>query len=443
MKVAIVGTGYVGLVTGTCLASLGHAVTCVDSDRARVDTIARGEPPFHEPGLPELLGRALRERRLSVTSALDRAIAESELSILAVGTPADGERIDLRAVTAAAREIGRALREVERYHVVVVKSTVVPGTTDTVVRDVLESASGRRVGDFGLCMNPEFLREGSAVADFMNPDRIVIGACDARAAEVVGELYRRFACPKLVTSPRNAEMIKYTANALLALLVSFSNELAGLCEAVPGLEEGRVMAGVHLDRRFTPAANGAPEILSYLRAGIGFGGSCLPKDVDALRSFGAERGVEMPLLDAVAVVNRERPRRVVGLLESALDGLAGRTVAILGLAFKPGTDDVRASPALALIPVLLERGAAVRVYDPMVHGAAGLDARVAVSPDVTAALAGADAALIATAWPQFRELDWKTLVGTMRRKLIVDGRGGLDGVSLPEGTTRLRIGRGG
>src|SRR5262249_31623239 len=313
MRVAIVGTGYVGLVTGTCLASLGHTVTCVDSDRARVDATARGGPPFQEPGLPELLRRALAEGRLSVTSVLDRAIAESDVSILAVGTPAREERIDLGAVTTAAGEIGRALRDVRHYHVVVVKSTVVPGTTDTVLREVLESASGRRVGAFGLCMNPEFLREGSAVADFMNPDRIVIGACDARSAEAVGQLYERFTCPKLVTTPRNAEMIKYTANALLALLVSFSNELAGLCEAIPGLDESRVMAGVHLDRRLTPAGDGAPEILTYLRAGIGFGGSCLPKDVDALRSFGAEQGVEMPLLDAVARVNRERPRRVVTL----------------------------------------------------------------------------------------------------------------------------------
>jgi UDPglucose 6-dehydrogenase/GDP-mannose 6-dehydrogenase len=440
MKVTIVGTGYVGLVTGSCLASLGHTVACVDTDRARVETIARGEPPFHEPGLPELLRAAIREDRLSVTTVLDRAIAESDVSVLAVGTPALGERIDLGAVTAAAGEVGRALRQIDRYHVVVVKSTVIPGTTDTVVRHALETAAGRRVGEFGLCMNPEFLREGSAVADFMTPDRIVIGACDARSAEVVGELYRGFSCPKVVTSPRNAEMIKYAANALLALLVSFSNELAGLCEAVPGLDEERVMAGVHLDRRLTPPGGSPPDILSYLRAGIGFGGSCLPKDVDALRSFGAERGVETPLLDAVAVVNRERPRRVVALLEAALGGLAGRTVAILGLAFKPGTDDVRASPALALIPLLLERGALVRAYDPMVRAAA-LDVRVDLCSDAGTALAGADAALITTAWPAFRDLDWRALTRAMRRKLILDGRNALAGVPLPEDTTYLRIGQ--
>jgi len=198
------------------------------------------------------------------------------------------------------------------------------------------------------------------------------------------------------------------------------------------------MAGVHLDRRLTPAGNGALEILTYLRAGIGFGGSCLPKDVDALRSFGAERGVEMPLLDAVAKVNRERPRRVVALLEGALGGLAGRTIAILGLAFKPGTDDLRASPALAVIPVLVERGATVRAYDPMVRTVAGLD----VTADVAAALAGADAALVATAWPAFRELEWAKAAATMRRPVIVDGRGGLEGVPLPEGVTYIRIGQG-
>jgi len=291
-------------------------------------------------------------------------------------------------------------------------------------------------------MNPEFLREGSAVADFMKPDRIVIGAWDARSAQIVGELYRGFSCPKLVTNLRNAEMIKYTANGLLALLVSFSNEIAGLCEAMPGLDEASVMAGVHLDRRFTTMAGTAPAIVGYLRAGIGFGGSCLPKDVDALRAFAVERGVGTPVLDAAATVNGERPRRVVELLDAALGGIASRTVAVLGLAFKPGTDDVRASPALALIRVLLEHGVVVRAYDPLVRASAAIDARVALCPDPGAALAGADAALIATAWPEFRDLDWHALTRTMRRRVILDGRAALHEVVLPADATYLRIGQG-
>jgi UDPglucose 6-dehydrogenase/GDP-mannose 6-dehydrogenase len=441
MRVAIVGTGYVGLVTGSCLASLGHTVTCVDTDPARVKTIARGEPPFHEPGLAELLHGVLRDGRLSATSSVADAIHDTDVSIIAVGTPTDGGRIDLAAVAAAAGEIGRALREARHYHVVVVRSTVLPGTTDTVVRDALVAASGRLLGDFGLCMSPEFLREGSAIGDFMHPDRIVIGACDARAAEVVTTLYHSFTCPKIVTSPRNAEMIKYAANALLALLVSFSNEVAGLCEAVPGLDEARIMAGVHLDRRFTPPAGESAEILTYLRAGIGFGGGCLPKDVDALRAFAADRGISMPILDAVARVNIERPGRVVALVEAALGGLRGRTVAVLGLAFKPGTDDVRASPALATIRALLERGATVHAHDPLVRVVPELDGRAAVSADVGAALASADAAVIATAWPVFRQLDWHAITRAMRRRIVLDARDVLRGIPLPEDVTLLRIGQ--
>ncbi|HJW70314.1 MAG TPA: nucleotide sugar dehydrogenase, partial [Candidatus Binatia bacterium] len=221
MKLAVVGTGYVGLVTGACLASLGHTVACVDADPRRAELIARGEPPFHEPGLGELLRRALQNGRLAVVPSVEDAVVDSTLSILAVGTPSRDGRIDLGAIEAAAAAVGRALRGRAGYHVVVVKSTIVPGTTDTVVRRAVERAAGRTLGEFGLCMNPEFLREGSAVADFMNPDRIVLGSSDTRAAGVLAELYAGFDCPKLVTSLRNAEMIKYAANTLLATLVSY------------------------------------------------------------------------------------------------------------------------------------------------------------------------------------------------------------------------------
>jgi UDPglucose 6-dehydrogenase/GDP-mannose 6-dehydrogenase len=439
MKVAVVGTGYVGLVTGAGLASLGHTVSCVDTDAQRVALVGRGEPPFHEPGLPELLRAGLATGRLRATTVLEDAMAESDVSILAVGTPPDGERIDLRAVVAAAGQIGAALARLGRYHVVAVKSTVVPGTTEGPVRAAVEQASGRTVGEFGLCMNPEFLREGSAVADFTHPDRIVIGASDVRAAAVMGELYRGLPCATLVTTPRNAEMIKYAANALLATMVSFSNEVAGLCERFPGLDEETVMAGVHLDRRLAPPG-GPPGILAYLRAGIGFGGSCLPKDVNALRSFAAERGVEMPLLDAVMRVNQTRGARVVSLLADALGGLQGRTVAVLGLAFKPGTDDVRESPALGVIGHLRAAGALVRTYDPLVRAMPDLDG-AALAADAGTALAGADAAVIVTAWPEFRALDWHRLAGTMRRCVILDGRALLTASDLPANAVYLRIGR--
>ena len=283
-------------------------------------------------------------------------------------------------------------------------------------------------------MNPEFLREGSAVTDFMRPDRIVVGRLDARSGDVLAELYAAFDCPKLFTTLRNAEMIKYTSNALLATLVSFSNEVAAVCEALPGLDEATVMEGVHLDRRLAPA----PGLCSYLRAGIGFGGSCLPKDVDALRALAAAHAVPTSLLDAVVAVNRARPDRVTALLDAALGGLAGRTVAVLGLAFKPGTDDLRDSPALALIEALRAGGAEVRACDPLVGHADG----VPLVPTPAAALAGADAALIATAWPEFRTLDWAALTRGMRRRLVLDGRGTLAGVTLPADVTYLRIGVG-
>ena len=431
MKVAIVGTGYVGVVTGACLASLGHEITCVDSDPRRAALVAGGEAPFHEPGLAERLGAALECGRLRVAGSVEEAVRDSDVSILAVGTPFGGERIDLGAIEAGATAVGRALREANGYHVVAVKSTVVPGTTDTVVRRAVEAASGRSAGEFGLCVNPEFLREGSAVADFLHPDRIVIGRWDPRSGAVLAELYADFHCPTLITGLRNAEMIKYAANALLATLVSYSNEIAGLCERMPGLDEGTVMSGVHLDRRLTPLDDRSgrpPGILAYLSAGIGFGGSCLPKDIDALRAF------------AVAAVNRERPGRVVGLLAASLGGLAGANVALLGLAFKPGTDDCRDSPALALAARLLEEGARVSAYDPLIQTVPGLDRRVGVCTAAEAALAGADAAVVATAWPEFAALDWHALTRAMRRRVILDGRNALRGVALPADTTYLRIG---
>lgn len=435
MKVTIIGTGYVGLVSGACLAALGHAVACVDTDPRRRAAIAHGEAPFHEPGLAELLEPALRAGRLAVAATVEEAIAESALSILAVGTPpGDDGGIDLAAIEAVATAVGRALRGRDGYHTIAVKSTVVPGTTDTVVRRALETASGRAAGEFGLCVNPEFLREGSAVADFMRPDRIVIGCLDVRSGDVLAELYAGFDCPKLFTTLCNAEMIKYASNALLATLVSFSNEVAALCEAMPGLDEETVMAGVHLDRRLAPA----PGICSYLRAGIGFGGSCLPKDVSALRTLAAGRSVPTPLLDAVVAVNRARPGRVTALLDAALGGLRGRTVAVLGLAFKPDTDDLRDSPALALIEALRAAEAEVRAYDPLVRAAAGL----ALADTPAAALDGADAAVIATAWPEFRALDWFALTRCMRRRMLLDGRGALGGVVLPADVTYLRIGVG-
>ncbi|MBI2910174.1 MAG: UDP-glucose/GDP-mannose dehydrogenase family protein [Chloroflexi bacterium] len=446
MRVTIFGTGYVGLVTGACLASLGHDVACVDVQVDRIELVKRAKSPFHEPGLGEILRKGLDEGRLRPTTDFQQAMSGSEFSIIAVGTPPGQGGADLSFVEVAAAQIGQSLGQASEYHVVVVKSTVPPGTSDTMVRRILEEQSGRRVGEFGLCMCPEFLREGSAVDDFMHPDRIVIGRWDERSGRALAGLFGVFDCPVVQTSLRNAEMIKYTSNALLSVLISFSNEIASLCEATPDTDVETVMDALHLDRRLSPLVNGqrvTPGLLSYLRAGAGFGGSCLPKDTSALRSFAAACQVETSLLDAAVRVNLRRPAQLAEMADGALGGLAGRTVAVLGLAFKPGTDDLRDSPSLAIMRHLLERGARVKAYDPVVLGKAELaaDPRVVLCHTPETVLADVDAALIATAWPEFAEWNWDALCKLMRRPVILDGRSALRHVALPVDASYWCVGR--
>jgi UDPglucose 6-dehydrogenase len=447
MDITIVGTGYVGLVTGACLADLGHRVVCVDIDEQRVEAIRRAEPLFHEPGLPELVRRGVDSGRLRAQTDLPTAVAGSDVTILAVGTPSANGPIDLTALLSAAEQVGQALRFHPGYPVVAVKSTVVPGTTDSIVRRTLEAASGRKVGDFGLCVNPEFLREGSAVADFLAPDRLVIGQCDERAGLLLDRVYESFDAPRVFTSLTNAELIKYTSNALLATLISFSNEIAALCESLPGADADLVMDGVHLDRRLSPSVNGAriqPGILEYLRAGCGFGGSCLPKDVNALRHYARQRGTGSGLLDAVMQINDGRPSRLVQMAESVLGTVDGAVIAVLGVAFKAGTDDIRSSPGLVVVQRLIEKGAEVRVYDSLALPGLPphLSTRVTVCTRAEDALAGADAALITTGSPEIAAWNWTDLVARMRRFAIVDGRNTLRGVHLPAHVVYRAIGRG-
>lgn len=368
MKITIVGTGYVGLVTGVGLAAIGHAVTCVDYDERKIAAIATGKAPFFEPGLDELLIEQRASGRLQASTSLEDSLRDANVSIIAVGTPSNETGIDLSYIRQAARAIGKQLPTIARYHVVVVKSTVVPTTTDTVVREELEAASGMVSGrDFGLAMNPEFLSEGRAVEDFTKPDRIVIGASTPQASSVLAEMYAAFNCPVLQTTPRNAEMVKYAANALQATLISFSNEIAGICESVSGLDEATVMRGVHLDKCWgAPGSDGKSRFagaVSYLRAGIGFGGSCFPKDLRALRAFARSEGADVPILNSVLQVNEERAGRVVDLLASQVGALHDKRIAVLGLAFKPETDDVRESPGVRISKLLLQRGADVVLHD--------------------------------------------------------------------------------
>jgi len=429
MKISIVGTGYVGLVSGVCLAEMGHNVTCVDVDPSKVESINAAIPPIHEKNLDKLLAKVCGAN-FRATTDLRAAVMDSGLSMIAVGTPFDGEEIDLQYIRAAARQIGEILRDKPGYHVVAVKSTVVPGTTTDVVLPVLEEASGKKAGrDFGVGMNPEFLREGEAVQDFLFPDRIVIGGIDERTLDVMAELYQPFrGVDILCTNPRTAEMIKYTANSLLATMISFSNEIGNLCAAIPGVDVTEVMRGVHLDKRLSPilpdGSRITPSFTTYLEAGCGFGGSCFPKDVKALIAHGRKLGAGMDLLDSVIRVNLAQPQRMLELLGRQIEKLTDLPVTVLGMAFKPGTDDIRESPALAVIQGLLDRGARVTAFDPVARGEAEKHfgkGSIEFAESLEDAVDGAKAVLLMTRWPEFDSLPG--LVAAMDDPpVLIDGR---------------------
>jgi len=435
MKVSIIGTGYVGLVTGACLAEKGHDVTCVDIDPNRVSALNRAESPIFEAGLDDLL-RAHVGRSLQATTDLAHAVLATDITLIAVGTPFDGREIDLTAVLRASRQIGAALKAKDGYHVVVVKSTVVPGTTDRHVLPALEEASGKRAGvDFGVAMNPEFLSEGEAVNDFLFPDRLILGGIDDRSIDALERLYEPFKeVPRLRTNTRTAEMTKYASNALLATLISFSNELANLGAAIGEIDTIEVMRGVHLSQYFRGRnKEGLPAITAFLAAGCGFGGSCLTKDVSALIAHGEAAGNPMPLLRSVIRVNQEQPRRTVGLLRKHWPSLADLKVAVLGLSFKPGTNDVRESPAFPIMQELVDEGAVVTAYDPVaLHEARTLfpEPKVRYCETLEEAISGADAVIVVTPWQEFSGLPAR-LNREQRRVVFVDGRRTFDKGSVP------------
>lgn len=429
MRISVIGTGYVGLVSGACLAEVGHECICVDVDAVKIDRINRGETPIHETGLDVMVRRLVGDKRLVASTDLRAAVLATDVTFIAVGTPFDGQRIDLRFVCEAARQIGAALREKAAYHVVVVKSTVVPGTTDEVVLPALEAASGKRAGvDFGVGMNPEFLTEGVAVADFMQPDRIVLGGIDSRTVDVQRQVYAAFdETPVLATNNKTAEMIKYTSNSVLATLISFSNEIGNVCSALGGVDVAEVMRGVHLARYFSAQLDDgrrvSAPITAFLWAGCGYGGSCLPKDTKALSAHAAAHGEAMPLLDAVIETNRRQPARLVALLAKHFPKLEGLRVAVLGLAFKQDTDDMRESPAIPIIGMLIDKGAIVTAYDPVAGDTARaeLPLQVGFADSLLAAIDGAQAVLLLTRWDEFRQLP-QMLAGRANAPLVIDGR---------------------
>jgi UDPglucose 6-dehydrogenase len=429
MNISVIGTGYVGLVSGACLAEKGHHVTCVDIDSDKVKLINDGKSPIHEKGLTELLQKNIGST-FQATTDLKNAVINSDISIIAVGTPFDGDYIDLTYIRQVSKDIGRVLAEKDQYHVVVVKSTVVPGTTDQVVLPILEQESGKTAGvEFGVGMNPEFLREGEAVSDFMDPDRIVIGGIDDQTRIIMQEVYSVFDGVDIVsTNNKTAEMIKYTANSLLATLISFSNEIGNLCASVGNVDVVEVMKGVHKDKRFSPIlANGdrvEPGFLSYLAAGCGFGGSCFPKDVKALIAHGKSAGNSMSVLDAVIRTNEKQPERVISLLHKHFEDLKDKRIAVLGLAFKPGTDDMRESPAIPIVNYLIDSGSIIKAYDPVArHEAEKLfgTQKISYFDNLEEAISQADAILLLTGWKEFEGLP-KLINGNITDPLFIDGR---------------------
>ncbi len=411
MKIAVVGTGYVGLVAGACFAETGNEVICVDKDESKVRLLRRGKMPIYEPGLEELVRRNRAEKRLVFTTALPMAVRQSSIVFIAVGTP-QGEdgAADLQHVLEVARLVARAMNG---YKVIVDKSTVPVGTAEK-VREVVRRETTH---PFSVVSNPEFLKQGAAVEDFLKPDRVVVGAEDPRATELMTELYSPFTrtgAPIMIMDCASAEMCKYAANALLACRISFMNEVATVCELF-GADVDQVRRAIGADRRIGP---------SFLFPGVGYGGSCFPKDVKALLKFSQEKGYDFKILCATEQVNAAQKARIVSRIEAHFGTLKGKTIAVWGLAFKPRTDDMREAPAITIIEALLTAGAKVQAYDPQATRIAKgiFGSRIAYAEKSYDALTGADALVLVTEWNEFREPDFAKMRKLMRSPVIFDGR---------------------
>ncbi len=418
MKITIFGSGYVGLVTGACLADAGNHVVCVDVDERKIAMLNRGEIPIHEPGLDALVRRNAAAGRLRFTLDADEGVAHGLFLLIAVGTPPDEDgSADLRHVLSVARTIGERMGE---YKVVITKSTVPVGTADKVREAVRGAILRRGLGlAFDTVSNPEFLKEGAAIADFMKPDRVVVGTDSERAAQLMRALYEPFTRNHdrmIVMDIRSAELTKYAANAMLATKISFMNELANLAEHF-GADIEQVRLGIGSDPRIG---------YSFIYPGVGYGGSCFPKDVKALARSAAEVGYEARILDAVESVNARQKRRLLDKIRAHFETLEGRTFALWGLAFKPNTDDMREAASRVLIESLLDAGAQVRAYDPVAMTEArrlyGERAALALCRDADEALAGADALVIVTEWQEFRSPDFEAIKGSLKHPVIFDGR---------------------
>jgi len=429
-NICVIGVGYVGLVTGACLADLGNHVVCLNRNKEKSDNLKKGILPIYEPGLQEIVVRNYKAGRLDFTTSYDEALKGADLVFIAVGTPPGSEgEADLSHVEAAAKGIAQAMTG---PLIIVNKSTVPIGTGDWVAEVVRKNKDNDL--PFAVVSNPEFLREGSAVHDFMNPDRVVLGSLDREAAEEVAQLYRPLGCPILITDLRTAEMIKYASNAFLATRISFINEIASICEAL-GADVKEVARGMGMDKRIG---------LSYLEAGLGGGGRCLPKDVRALAHMAATHGAHPQLLRAVMEINHDQRLRVIQRLREILGTLREKTIGVLGLAFKPNTDDMREAPSIEIVHLLQHEGARIKAYDP-----AAMENAKRILGDITYCASpyevaeGSDALIVVTEWNEFKQLDMARVKASMRQPVLIDGRNIYDPKRMRElGFIYRGIGRG-
>lgn len=412
--ISVVGQGYVGIVTSVCFAEMGYNVICVDVDEDKINLINSGISPIFEPLVSELLIKALKQNKLVATTDILKAVVNSDATFITVGTPTVNKKIDLTAIKSATEIVGRGLADKTSYHLVVIKSTVIPGTTENVILPIIEGGSGKREGtDFGLCVNPEFLREGAAVQDFRNPTRIIIGSNNKNAGDTLERVFRLFNSPILRTDIRTAEMIKYANNAFLATKISLINEIANICKEFK-VDVKKVAEGIDLDFRIGPFP---------FRAGLSFGGSCFPKDIQALISASNSMGYNPILLTSVLDVNRKQSLKIIELAKEVLGSLNGKNFTLLGLSFKPNTDDMREAPSLTIIPALIEEKANVTVYDPRAMGNAKkiFGERVKYASNALEASKGSDCLMIVTEWDEFKNLSLNEIKSVMRTPLIVDG----------------------
>lgn len=416
IRIAVLGMGYVGLASGMAYAKHGFQTICTTTTPSKAENLNKGIPPFYEPELEGLVKEMVEKGMLSGSTNNIEAIKESDITFICVGTPSlpDGSA-DLSAVEATAKDIGTVLKDRDDYHVVVTKSTIVPGTTENLVLPIVEKYSDKKVGrDFGLCMNPEFLRQGQAVHDSLNPDRIVIGEYDKKSGEVLECIYSGYDCPKMKCEIKAAELIKYAANSLLATKITFANEFSRISEKF-NIDVYQVMKGVGLDFRINPM---------FLNAGCGFGGSCFPKDVKAITALSKKIGVETPLLDAVLYTNELQPMHFVDIIKQSVGNLEEKTIAFLGLSFKPDTDDTRETRALPIIEKLYQEGAHVKAYDPKAYYKFKplTDLPIEYMDTWEDALKNADFVVVQSDWQDIRDIKPEEFKRLLRNPIVIDGR---------------------